>query len=201
MRKLLTLSFIFHLFFLISIAAGDEAVKVKYNEPLGIYNSHTDIGYLNSLIIFLADQLERNIDNKKYSAAPAIVTSFASLDNLKKTSSIGRIISENLIHELQVRKWDILDIRLVKDMIMTDSGEFSLSRDFNQLRNTYKVSCIITGTYSTAGRNIIVNARVIDMDTGTVVSSAQTTMPLNDTTRELIDSDLPLKSFKFVGGQ
>jgi outer membrane protein OmpA-like peptidoglycan-associated protein len=181
--------------FLISPAGGEEVIKAQYNEQIGIFASHTNVGHLNSLVIFLADQLERNI-NKKYLSTPAIVTSFVCLSDLKRTSSLGRLISENLMHELQVRRWRIFDVRLVKDIIMTDAGEFSLSRNIKQIRSQYAVSSIITGTYTVAGSDIIVNARVLDIDSGTVVSSSQSTLPLNDLTTELLDSDMVLKSVK-----
>ncbi len=185
--------------FVIPAAEGEEVIQAKYNEQIGIFDSRTNVGYLNSLVIFLADQLERNID-RKYSSTPAIVTSFLSLGSLKETSSLGRLISENLIHELQVRRWKIFDIRLVKDIVMTDAGEFSLTRDMKYIRSRYAVSSIITGTYQVTGSAIIVNARVLDMDSGTVVSSAQTTIPYNDLTSELLASDTMPKSIRIVGG-
>ncbi|MBF0559936.1 MAG: hypothetical protein HQL08_14285 [Nitrospirae bacterium] len=199
MNKLSILIIAGLLLFTVSTALGEDVLAGRDREPIGIYASRTNVGYLNSLVIFLADQIERNVD-KKYSKIPAIVTSFVCLGNLKDTSSLGRVISENLIHELQVRHWRIFDVRLVKDIIMTDAGEFSLSRDIKQIRNQYEVGSIITGTYTVAGSDIIVNARVLDIDAGTVVSTAQTVIPLNNLTMELLDSDRMLKSIKIVGG-
>jgi len=57
----------------------------------------------------------------------------------------------------------------------------------------------VAGTYSVTGNNIIVNARVIDINTGIVVSSAQSHMPVNWFTDSLLFSDENLKPMRIVG--
>ncbi len=169
------------------------------NEPLQIQQSLTQVGNFNSQMIFLADQLERNLD-KKVLTNTFIVTVFADLDRLNETSSLGRLISEDLIHELQVRHWNIFDVRLTKDVIINETGEFSLSRDINKIRDTYKVGGIVAGTYSVNRNHIIVNARVIDIETGIVSSAGQVHLPLNGYAEGLLyDSLYGKSSMKIVG--
>ncbi|GAM09143.1 hypothetical protein OR1_01417 [Geobacter sp. OR-1] len=172
------------------------------NEPLNIQRSSTQIGNFNAQLIFLADQLERNID-RKILANTFIITSFANLDKLNETTSLGRLVSENLIHELQVRHWKIFDVRLTKDIVINDSGEFSLSRDIKKIRDTYKVGGIVAGTYSVNQNHIVVNARVIDIETGIVASAGQVHLPLNDYAEELlynVPSYEVKSSMKIIGG-
>lgn len=146
--------------------------------PLNVIDSRTPVGYLNSQAIFLADQLERNLD-KKYFSAPVMVTSFLNLDDLTETSGFGRLLSEGLIHELQVRKWKVIDVRLVKDVVIRQDGEFSLSRDIKNIKDSYNVVGIVTGTYTITDSCVIVNAKVMDIDTGVITSSGQISIPLN----------------------
>ena len=134
----------------------------------------------------LADQLDKNIVASSHSNT-YIVTSFTHLDKLGDTMSLGRLISENLIHGLQLHKWQIIEVRLTKGIDITAAGEFSLSRDINKLKDEYKISGVVTGTYSVAEGNLTINARVIDINTGIVVSSAQTYIP----TDWLPDSSIP----------
>ena len=146
--------------------------------PLHIIQSGNPIGYLNSQAIFIADQLERNLD-KKYISSPVMVTSFLNLDNLKETSGLGRLLAESLIHELHVRRWKVIDSRLVKDIIINNNGEFALSRDIKNIKASYNVTGIVTGTYAVTESSVIVNAKVMDIDTGVITSSAQASIPLN----------------------
>ena len=161
-----------------------KSVKVK--EHLDILLSITPEGNLNSKVIFLADQLVRNIDNR-FRYEPIVVTTFVNLDNMKETSSLGRLIAENLIHELQVRGWKVFDIRLAKDIVVKPQGEFSITRDIKNIRNYYRVNSVITGTYAITSNSVIVNARIIDVKSGVVVSTGQIVLPIEDVSSLLSD--------------
>ena len=160
--------------------------SVKLKEHLDILSSITPEGNLNSRVIFLADQLVRNIDNR-FRYEPVVVTTFVNLDNMKETSSLGRLIAEDLIHELQVRGWKVFDIRLAKDIVVKPQGEFSITRDIRNIRNYYRVNSVITGTYAITSNSVIVNARIIDVKSGVVVSTGQIVLPIEDVSSLLSD--------------
>ncbi|GEM_PF-972541 len=168
------------------------------SEPIGVQDSGSTVGRFNARTIFLADQIERNADRKSLSNT-FIVTSFVNLNKLSETTPFGRLIAENIIHELQVRKWQVFEVRLTKDIVINESGEFSLSRDIKKLRDQYKIGGIVAGTYSVSGGHIIVNSRVIDINTGLVVSSGQIHLPVTWFTDELLFHDEHLKAMKVVG--
>lgn len=134
------------------------------------------VGNFNDRMRNLADQLDKNAVLRNPSNT-YIVTSFTNLDRLGDTTALGRLIAENLMHGLQIHKWQILEVRLTKGIDINADGEFSLSRDISKLKDEYKISGIVTGTYSVAEGNLTINARVINVDTGIVVSTGQTYIP------------------------
>lgn len=136
------------------------------------------VGSFNDRMNDLADQLDKNAVTKELSNT-YIVTSFTNLDKLGDTTALGRLISENLMHGLQVHKWQILEVRLTKGIDVNAAGEFSLSRDVNKLKDEYKISGVVVGTYSVAEGNLTINARIIDINTGLVLSSGQTYVPVH----------------------
>jgi len=168
------------------------------DEPLVLQQSHTTVGRFNSQMIFMADQIERNVERKSL-ANTFLVTSFTNLNKLSETTAFGRLVAENIIHELQVRKWKVFEVRLTKDLVINETGEFSLSRDIKKIKESYKIGGIVTGTYSVAGNHVIVNARVIDIDTGIVASSAQIHMPVNWFTDALLFNEDNMRFMKIVG--
>lgn len=168
------------------------------SEPIGVQDSGSTVGRFNARMIFMADQIERNADRKSLSNT-FIVTSFVNLNKLSETTPFGRLVAENIIHELQVRKWQVFEVRLTKDIVINESGEFSLSRDIKKLRDQYKIGGIVAGTYSVSGGHVIVNSRVIDINTGLVISSGQIHLPVNWFTDELLVNDDHLKTMKVVG--
>lgn len=167
-------------------------------EPLVIQPGRTPAGRFNARMIFLADQLERNVDRKSVDNT-FVVTSFSNLNRLSESSGLGRLIGENLIHELQVRRWRVFEMRMTKDVIISETGEVSLSRNDNRIRNTFKLGGVVTGTYSMAGNDIIINARVVDVETGLVISSAQTHLPVDAFTEMLLFSQDRPQEMKIVG--
>ena len=152
---------------------GKNDNKVPGESTLSI----PSVGNFNDKMENLAAQLDKNAVRKEPSNT-YIVTSFANLDKIGDTSALGRLISENLMHGLQMHKWQILEVRLAKGIDVTESGEFSLSRDVNKLKDEYKISGIVAGTYSVAEGNLTINARAIDVNTGIVISSAQAYIPV-----------------------
>lgn len=168
------------------------------SEPISVQESGSTVGRFNARMIFLADQIERNADRKSLSNT-FIITSFVNLNRLSETTPFGRLVAENLIHELQVRKWQVFEVRLTRDIVINETGEFSLSRDIKKLRDQYKIGGIVTGTYSVSGGHVIVNSRVVDINTGLVVSSGQIHLPVNWFTDELLLNDDHLRTMKVVG--
>lgn len=169
-------------------------------EPIVIQPGRSPAGRFNARMIFLADQLERNIDRKSISNT-FVVTSFTNINRISETSGLGRLIAENLIHELQVRRWNVYEMRLSRNININENGEFSLSRDSGALKGSYKLGGVVTGTYSMAGNDIIINARVVDIPTGLVTSSAQTRLPLDLFTEMLLFNKEDLPEMKIVGNR
>ena len=143
---------------------------------LPIIQANSAPGKFSSRLIFLADQLERNIDHKQVSSS-YLIGSFVDLNNMSSTSPMGRLIAENLIHELQVRAWRIVEPRLMQNIMINEGGEFVLSRDVKQLRDKFGISAVVAGTYVVASDHIVVNARVVNVESGIVMSSGQIQIP------------------------
>jgi TolB-like protein len=160
------------------IYGAQEPSIVDPYKKLFIQQSRHPIGNLNSMLIFLADQIDINNDSK-YFSQPTIVTSFVSLNNLKETSQLGRLISESLMHELQVRKWSVIEIKMSRDMAINHKGEFYLSRDIDKIKKTFRARSIVTGTYVVSDDTVIINAKVLNIDSGIILSSAQVAIPLD----------------------
>jgi TolB-like protein len=125
----------------------------------------------------LASQLNQNMGRR--AGQVFILTSFSDLNRLQESSHLGQLLSENLIHELQVRGWDLVELRLANAVSVNGAGEFGLSREHRRLKEQFQASGIITGTYSLAGRYVMVNARVMNYETGAVVSTAQVRLPMS----------------------
>ena len=151
----------------------------------------------NDKMLSLAVQLEKNLDvNKRFSVYA--VTTFVDLDKFASSNSVSRLMTEQLVHELQLKQWNIIDLRLSKTIAISDGGEFSLSRDARKLRSPQEVSGVVSGTFSVVGEDIFINVRVLDYTTGAILSSAQTHFDISSVAGHMLDRRTNLTRVNFV---
>jgi len=144
-------------------------------------------GKLSLIASFLADQLAHNRDLKSVSESRIAVTSFVNLQTLKETNKIGMLLSENMIHDFQVRGFPVVDFKTLPFIQVTPSGDFIFSRRVDELRSEYSINYFLTGTYSNNSDGVVINARLLDAKSALVVSSAQAFIPARDASRLLAE--------------
>lgn len=134
---------------------------------------------------YLADQIYAYYNGNL--SAPIVVTTFVDVNNLYDTSAFGRILTEQLISELSMRGFNVIELRLADALqIMHDKGEFGLSRDMAILKKDHKISTIVTGTYAVSPDRIYLNARLIDPKTSLITSVGSVEMAKSDEISRLV---------------
>ena len=146
--------------------------------PITSAYSQIPSGVYRSGVIFLADQLERNVNVANKSRA-TVVASFTNLDNLSETSSLGRLVGEHLMHELIVRGWSVNDIRMNTELVVSRDGEIAMGRDVKRLRSIIPAENVVTGSYLVTGDGVLFSARVVEFSTGNVLSSSETRLKID----------------------
>lgn len=130
-----------------------------------------------------------------------IVVSFVEQQELSRTSSFGRYLAEQLMNEMQRHRVPVVELRQSTVVrIQEGRGEYGLSRDPAEIRPAAAAAAMLTGTYTTTPRQVIVNARIIDNRSGLLLASASTVIPrtavVNDLLSDPVSSDR-LKSEPF----
>lgn len=128
---------------------------------------------LEATIASLGTQMMKN--NKMKTNKAVLITSFVRLDNLKKTSEFGRIVSESLINELSNRGFNVVEFRGQVAVSINEQGEYFITRDISKLKESIASTYVVVGTYSRQFGKVMLNARVIDNATGQIISSSRST--------------------------
>ena len=116
------------------------------------------------------------LQNKKMDTnKPVLITSFVKLDEFKKTTEFGRVISESLINELSNRGFNIIEFRGQMAVSINEEGEYFISRKPYEIKGSIPNTYVVVGTYSRQAGRIMLNARVIDNITGKIITSARST--------------------------
>lgn len=131
------------------------------------------------------------------------VATFVNLDQLYETSALGRYLSEQMIHELQRTGVDVLEVRMMPSMkISEENGEYILSRDMGELSYVHGVDAVVAGTYVVGDGQIFLNGRLLGVENGKVLASAATVFEADGVSNALLQrASRPLASPAAVGIQ
>ncbi|MCW8996197.1 MAG: FlgO family outer membrane protein [Psychromonas sp.] len=133
---------------------------------------------LSEVVSKMADQLLYNFPKQYYNEA-IVLTSMVDLNNLNVTNWLGQTISEQFIHELHIRNLHVIDFKLTGNIKLTAEGEFALTRDWKQLNKDIDVQRVLTGTMSRNEEGVIINVRIINVNSNIVESTSSAFLPNN----------------------
>ena len=108
---------------------------------------------------------------------PVAVASFVNLQDLESTNWLGNQLSENFIHEFQRHGLVVIDFKTTGHIRVTKEGDYVFSRDWKELPKRQIIDYVVTGTMMEKDDGIIVNARMIGMQSRVVVASAHSFIP------------------------
>lgn len=130
-------------------------------------------GTLNQVISFLGSQLANNRNIPNVAETRIAVGSFVDLSHLDETDKLGMVVAENLMHEMHVRGFGVVDFKTRDSLKVRPAGDFVFSRDIADLKRSYNIHYFLAGTISRNADGVVINARLIQTDTSLVVSTAQ----------------------------
>jgi TolB-like protein len=132
------------------------------------------------------------ISNFKYVGLSSnmAVSSFVFLDSDYATSDLlGFQIAESFIHEIHKFGIPIIDFKATGSMRVTESGDFVLSRNYLELQADQPIKYVLLGTLAKHQDGVLVNARIVSMESKEVVATAQGFLPLH-ITKSLINKKI-----------
>lgn len=139
---------------------------------------------LNFFIKSMTEDLIKS--NTSVSAAtPIAVTSFVDVQNLDSTNWLGNTVSEGFIHQFQERGFKIVDFKTTGSIQVTSEGDFAFSRDWKELSEKQEIQYVLTGTMLREEGGVLVNARIVGMQSRVVVATAQGFLPADRIGRDL----------------
>ncbi|MFT7005036.1 MAG: TolB-like protein [Sulfurimonas sp.] len=177
MKKLFSSALIVSSILVSSICAGDFQYRnnvQNYNDRSGNVNV---AGYMNRLSSSIAEQLSQNKDFQDVKNTPIAIMSIVDMNNFKKTCPVSKRISENLIHEMHVRGYKVVDYKAMSQIEIDSNGDYVFSRAIKDLKNQRNIVYALSGTYTKYRDGMAINCRIIDIKTSIVLSTAQVFVP------------------------
>ncbi len=160
-----------------SIDEDNENFYQKNSAKQGRINSYDLPKHaINDVVKGLALQM---INSSSYvnPKTPIAVASFVNLEDLESTNWLGNQLSESFIHELQRHGYVVVDFKTTGYIRVTPEGDFVFSRDWKELPERQIIDYVVTGTMMKQETGVMVNARMIGMQSHVVVATAQSFIP------------------------
>jgi len=140
----------------------------------------------------LSEAISRNLKDRSFKSYPVIVTSFVSLNDLDKSSVFGRMMAEKLLHFMNKNGFNVVEIRRSQDLfIKKEVGEMILTRDISELAEITKAKSVLAGTYVATADALIINVRLIDINTPRILSSYSYEVAMTDEVESLLTGESP----------
>ncbi len=155
------------------LLAGCQTLDHKY---YGINDNHAAAQKL-------VDYAKYRLDRRK----PLIAASFVNINELTESSPLGRSISQQFATVFTTNGYQVVELLLRKDIyIRQDSGEFLLSRELKNISHDHHAQAVIVGTYAVGETQVYVTAKVINADSGIVLSAYDYSIPIDKDTKALL---------------
>ncbi|MEP2653353.1 MAG: FlgO family outer membrane protein, partial [Paraglaciecola sp.] len=145
---------------------------------------------INHYIKNLTNQLMSNL-KKVNTNTPVAVVSFVMLDSdYNQSSLLGNQISESLIHEIHTHGIPVIDFKTTGYVRVTEKGDFAFSKDYEDFDSKLPADFVVGGTLLKHKDGYLINARIVDFISKSVMATAQNFIP-----NEIADS-LLVNSYK-----
>ena len=146
-----------------------------YKNPIsGSTNFH-------SLISGMVDDSANKIKKNVSVGEVVLVSDFVNLDKLKNRSQLGFLLSSMLKDKLSSLDIIVKEIELGKEIEFGPSGFNLLTREKERIiTNKVKSKYAVVGTYSISSRSLNVFIRLIDIQTGNILSSSYGRTDIDD---------------------
>ena len=136
-----------------------------------------------------ADSLGRGLRFRGLSPDESILAaSFVNIDDLAESSTLGRIVSEQIASRLAQHGFKIVEVKLRQESIFIEEGkgEFLLSREVLSLGETRGAHAVLVGTYAVSKNFIFISVRVVRTEDNSVVTGYDYELPNDSTTRSML---------------
>jgi TolB-like protein len=158
------------------IPHDDNFYQLTHNDQAEIDSYELPRHAINDVVKGLAYQM-LNSSSFVNAKTPVAVASFVDLKDLETTNWLGNQLAESFVHELQRHGLVVIDYKTTGSIRVTKQGDYVFSRDWQELPERQIIDYVVSGTMVTQDEGILINARMIGIQSKVVVATAQSFIP------------------------
>ena len=118
-----------------------------------------------------ADVLLQQLNGKLVADKPLIVATVVNIDSLDQTTTLGRLVSEQLSTRLAQGGLSMLEMKLRNSVYLKrNQGELMLTREIGEVASSHNAQAIVVGSYAETSDMVFINVKVIQPNTNFVLA-------------------------------
>jgi TolB-like protein len=119
--------------------------------------------------------------------SPMIAATFVDIDDLRSSSTFGRISSELFASALSRAGVRTREVKMRESLFIEQRlGELILSREVKRLRDAFDANSILMGTYAEGDGRVLLSVRVVRTRDAVVLATAELDLPIDNNLRSLL---------------
>jgi TolB-like protein len=105
-------------------------------------------------------------------ARPIIVATIVDIDELERSSTLGRHISESVSSRFTQHRYRMIEMKFQNSVYMKKGeGELMLTRELREIASSHQAQAVIVGTYSRARDTVLVNVKIVQPESNVVLGA------------------------------
>jgi TolB-like protein len=136
-----------------------------------------------------ADALLAQLKGKLADDKPLIMATIVNIDALEQTSTLGRLVSEQVSTRLAQGGLKMLELKLRNTVYLKRSqGELMLTREIGEVAHTHDAQAVVVGSYADTPDAVFVNVKVIQPTSNFVLAGHDFVLQKDATVRAMMQS-------------
>jgi len=134
-----------------------------------------------------ADALLKQLSGRVVAGKPLIVATVVNIDALDQSSTLGRLVSEQVSTRMAQGGLHMLDMKLRNALYMQRlQGEMMLTREVADVARTHDAQAVVAGTYGETSDAVFINIKVVQPQTNQVLAATDFVLAKDAVVRSML---------------
>jgi TolB-like protein len=123
----------------------------------------------------------------EWAKTPIIVATVVDVDNLEQSSTMGRMITEQVASRFAMLGYAPYELKLRGNLfVRAPSGELMLSREVSRVAEQHKAPVVVVGTYGRARYTVYVSLKAVQVADSKILAANDYAVPITDNLRNTV---------------
>ena len=134
-----------------------------------------------------ADALLQQLSGRLLADKPLIMATIVNIDSLEQTSTLGRLVSEQVSTRLAQGGLKMLEMKLRNSVYLKrGQGELMLTREIGEVAQNHNAQAVVVGSYAETSDAVFINVKVVQPQNNFVLAGQDFVLAKDTVVRSML---------------